>query len=130
MRARIPLLFIAFMFLFTGSVFSQITGVLKGKVTSAIDNEPLGNAVVRLTGNGAKGTVSDIDGIYSLVLDTGWHTLCSAYAGLRSDTFTVHISANTITEHDIKLERSWTLLNTAVISSGKFDQRLEELTVS
>ena len=114
-----------------GSIaFGQPTGILKGKVIEGNSKESISNAVVRLTGNSAKGTVSDIEGFYSLVLDTGFHQLYCAYIGSVTDTFWVHITANTISEKNIILLSSPEVLQTVVVSSGKFDQKLEELTVS
>jgi len=130
MHLRIPVLFIAFTLLFITSMPAQMTGVLKGKVIAAINNEPLGSAAVRLANNIAKGTITDVDGIYSLVLDTGYHTLCCIYAGLQNDTFTIHIAPDAITEYNITLSPSSELLSTVVISSGKFAQKLEDLTIS
>ena len=122
--------YIALAGLFINSSFSQLTGVLKGKVISTTNNEPLSSATVRLVNNAAKGAVTDPDGIYSLVLDTGYHKLLCEYIGLLPDTFVVHISTDVITEKNIGLEPSPELLNTVVVSSGKFNQKLDELTVS
>ena len=121
---------IAFTVLFVSNSFAQSTGVLKGKVISGSNNEPLSNATVRLVSNAAKGTVTDPDGVYSLVLDTGYHRLLCEYIGWVPDTFVVHISLNAISEKNITLESSPELLNTVVVSSGKFNQKLDELTVS
>ena len=122
--------YIAITALFINHSFSQSTGVLKGKVISSANNEPLSNATIRLVNNAAKGTVTDPDGIYSLVLDTGSHKLLCEYIGLTPDTFVIHIASDQITEKNIGLSSSSRVLNTIVVSSGKFNQRLEELTVS
>jgi outer membrane cobalamin receptor len=110
--------------------YGQSGGVLKGKVTSAERKEPLSSATVRSTTNPNKGTVTDIDGIYSLVLDTGYQTLYCEYLGAQPDTFIVYIKTNAITEKNIMLATSSEELKTVVVSSGKFSQKLEELTVS
>ena len=60
-------------FLFENTAFSQETGILKGKVIEDNSKEYLPGATIRLVNNLAKGTVSDIDGNYSMVLDTGYH---------------------------------------------------------
>ena len=109
---------------------AQQTGVLKGKVINAVSGEAVPAASIHLVTNPAKGTVSDIDGVYSIVLDTGNNNLVCAYAGLNSDTFAIYINADVITEKTISLEPESKLLETVVVSSGKFDQKLEELTVS
>ena len=65
-----------------------------------------------------------------MVLDTGYHQLYCVYVGYMNDTFTVHIDANAITEKNIAFQPVAKFLETIVVSSGKFDQKLEELTVS
>ncbi len=121
---------LALLTLFTHNALAQSTGVLKGKVIAAANNEPLSNATIRLVNNAAKGTVTDPDGVFSLVLDTGSHKMLCEYIGLVPDTFLVHISADQITNKNINLTSSSRVLNTIVVSSGKFNQKLEELTVS
>ena len=116
--------------LLCAGAYAQPTGVLKGKVTSAERKDPLSSATIRSLNNSAKGTVTDIDGIYSLVLDTGYQTLYCEYLGAMPDTFIVRIRPDAITEKNIMLATSSEELKTVVVSSGKFNQKLEELTVS
>lgn len=106
------------------------TGVLRGKVSDAKTKELLPGAIIQLVSNPAKGNGTDIDGNYSMVLDTGFHKLVCSFSGLSADTFQVHISENQITEHNIALAPVAKVLETVVVSSGKFEQKIEELTVS
>lgn len=110
--------------------FSQQTGVLKGTISDANSKELLPGATIRLVNNLSKGTVSDIDGNYSMVLDTGFHQLFCIFIGSMNDTFSVHIQADHITSKNINLRPVSKFLETIVVSSGKFDQKLEEMTVS
>jgi outer membrane cobalamin receptor len=112
------------------SVYGQVTGVLRGKVTAASNHELLSSASVRMLSNAAHGTVTDPDGVYSLVLDTGTHTIVCMYLGLLTDTFIVQIAADRIATHDVVLQSNSEILNTVVVSSGKFNQKLNELTLS
>ncbi len=109
---------------------SQETGILKGKVTDGNSKEYIPGATIRLVNNLSKGTVSDIDGNYSMVLDTGSHKLFCVFIGSVNDTFSVQINSNVITEKNITLVSEAKFLQTIVVSSGKFDQKLEEMTVS
>ncbi len=115
---------------FSGSSLAQSTGVLKGKVISASKNEPLSSATIRLVSDLSTGTVTDLDGNYTLVLDSGYHKLFCGYIGYASDTFVIHISTGAYTEKNINMQPSSEILKTVVVSSGKFAQNLEELTVS
>jgi hypothetical protein len=121
---------IGFLLLLLNQIFSQQTGVLKGKVKDAVSKELLPGATFQLVNNLAKGTVTDIDGNYSMVLDTGYHQLVCNYIGYTPDTFKIYIQANLITEKNINLKVVGKFLETIVVSSGKFDQKLEEMTVS
>ena len=130
MRLRNSLILFILVLSLVNVCYSQETGVLKGKISDAISKEYLPGATVRLVTNLAKGTVSDIDGNYSMVLDTGYYELFAVFIGSVNDTFSVHIQSNHITEHDIAMMPVAKFLQTIVVSSGKFDQKLEEMTVS
>jgi len=118
------------LFLFLSSASAQEAGVLKGKVIDDVSKEYLPGATIRVVNNLTKGTISDIDGNYSMVLDTGSYKLFCVFVGTLNDTFSVHIRTNQITEKNINLLTSTKFLETIVVSSGKFDQKLEEMTVS
>ena len=130
MLLRILCVNIALIVVFAGICVAQPTGVLRGRVTAAANKEPISSANIRVLSVQPRGTVSDPDGIYSLVLDTGYHKLICDYIGLLPDTFVVHITLNAIAEKNLVLESSSELLNTVVISSGKFNQKLNDLTIS
>ena len=119
-----------FIFLFAGKIFSQQTGVLKGVVFDFETREKLPGAAIRLVKNLGKGTSTDIEGKYMLELDTGYQRLICSYVGLKNDTFSVYITSNSVTEQDIHLKNFSRTLETVVVSSGKFDQRIEDITVS
>lgn len=106
------------------------TGVIKGSILDKDSKEPLSGATIQLLNDLSKGTASDIEGNYVLVLDTGNYRIFCSYLGLQGDTFSVRINENAITQKNIVLKQNAKTLETVVISSGKFEQRIEELTVS
>jgi outer membrane receptor protein involved in Fe transport len=116
--------------LITSSAFAQQTGILKGVVYDFETHEILPGATIQLSGNMAKGAATDADGHYMLELDTGYHQLICSFISLKTYTFSVHISTNIVTENDIYLKPVAKSLETIVVSSGKFDQRIEDITVS
>ena len=130
MFSRNFFLSLSFVLFFGASVYSQTTGVLKGRIMDAASKEYIPGATVRMVNNLTKGAASDIDGNYSMVLDTGNYLLFCSYIGTVNDTFSVHIETNSITEKNIDLFPVTKFLETIVVSSGKFDQKLEEMTVS
>lgn len=120
---------IVFVFL-TLCLRAQQTGTLKGTVSDKSTNETLPGATIQLLNNLSKGTASDIEGNYSLELDSGFHQVIFAFVGLKSDTMLVHIDAGISTVKNVHLKPIAKMLETIVVSSGKFEQKLEELTVS
>ncbi len=126
---KLFLLLITFLIL-NISLSAQVSGILKGKIKDAITKEYIPGASIHLINSLKKGTASDIDGNYIMEVDTGYHQFLCMYMGYVNDTFALHIQANTITERDIDLHSTETFLETIVVSSGKFDQKLEEMTVS
>lgn len=106
------------------------TGVLKGNIMDKDNKEPIIGATIQLLNDLSKGTASDIEGNYVLVLDTGYYKVLCSYLGLQSDTFSVTIKENIISQKNIQLKSNAKMLETVVVSSGKFEQKLEELTVS
>jgi iron complex outermembrane receptor protein len=106
------------------------TGVLKGAVREDGTGELVIGATIQLLSDLSKGTATDIDGNFVLVLDSGRHKLLCSYLGFESDTFSVSIHENEISQKYIHLKPVGKLLETVVISSGKFEQKIEELTVS
>ncbi len=106
------------------------TGVLKGNISDKESKEPIIGATIQLLSDLSKGTATDIDGNYVLVLDTGYYKILCSYLGLQSDTFSVKIKENEIFQKNIVLKQNAKTLETVVVSSGKFEQKIEELTVS
>lgn len=127
-----PRLFIfVYFFVQALSSFSQTgTGVLKGFISDKETKEPIIGATIQLLKDLSKGTASDIDGSYVLVLDTGEYKILCSYIGLQSDTFSVKIKENEIFQKNIILKQVAKTLETVVVSSGKFEQKLEDVTVS
>ena len=120
-----------FLVLISSFAFSQTgTGVLKGAIYEKESKEPVIGATIQLLSDLSKGVASDMEGNYVLVLDTGNYKLLCSYIGLQSDTFSVKITENQITQKNIILKQEGRTMETVVVSSGKFEQNLEELTVS
>jgi len=112
-------------------IYSQTgTGVLKGNIYDKDSKEPAVGATIQLLNDLSKGTSTDIEGNYVLVLDTGYYKILCSYLGLQSDTFSVNIKENQIFQKNISLKQNSKTLETVVVSSGKFEQKIEELTVS
>ena len=115
------------LFISSVSLYSQTgTGVLKGNITDKDSKEPIIGATIQLLSDLSKGTATDIEGNYVLVLDTGKYKILCSYLGLQSDTFSVVIKENEIFQKNLALKQNAKTLETVVVSSGKFEQKLEE----
>lgn len=123
--------FLLFFIFCSTTLFAQTgTGVLKGQIVDKETKEPLIGATIQLLSDLSKGVAADIEGNYVLVLDTGYHKLFCSFISFQSDTFSVHIIENQIVQKNIVMKPAGKTLETVVVSSGKFEQKLEELTVS
>lgn len=109
---------------------AQNIGTLKGIITDASDNSTIGGANVFDSSDKTHGTASDINGHYELRLTPGKHKMVCSFIGMKPDTFFVVIDSIKITEHNIILEPVATQLQTMVVSAGKYERKLEEITVS
>ena len=120
------LIFFAFFLLATKFSFGQ--GTVFGKILDAGTQEPIIGAYVLLLSDLSIGTVSDIDGNYSLELDEGNHQLIFKFSGMKNDTIDVSISNGDKLAIDVEMMPK--TLNTVDVVVGKFDKKVEELTYS
>ncbi|MCB9284119.1 MAG: TonB-dependent receptor [Lewinellaceae bacterium] len=108
------------------SLFAQ-KGTIQGTVTDAITEEPLYSVTIRV---GSVGTITDFEGQYSLALQPGAYDLEFSYVGYATQTLKVNIKAGETQTLDLKLTEEATILQTATVTSGKFEKSLGEVTVS
>jgi iron complex outermembrane receptor protein len=118
-------LFLTLVFCFIQlATFSQS---VQGIVMDKNDNSPLiGVNVI----TNSSGTITDFDGKFELKLLEGENILIFSYLGYKELKKTVKVAKSQKITIEIKLEESITKLNTVVVSAGKFEQKIEETTVS
>jgi len=102
---------------------------VNGNVTDQNSEELIGVniSVKNIAGLGA---VTNFDGNYSIELPLGCHDLLFQYIGFEDFLKNICAEKAGITSVNISLKESSEILGTVVISAGKFEQRLEEVTVS
>lgn len=106
-------------------VFAQ-DAILSGKIIDKATNEPLIGATIQA---GQQGAVTDYDGSYILNLNVGKATLKISYIGYQDYETIADIKAgNNVL--DFQLSEEATILQTATVTSGKFEKPLGEVTVS
>src|ERR1035437_4269691 len=114
----------------SASLHAQGFGILKGVVTDATDKDAIVGAHIYDPSDKAHGVATDINGNYQLYLSKGKHTIICSYISNKSDSITILIDSSKSTEHNFVLEPASTQLETMVVSAGKYERKLEEITVS
>jgi len=103
-------------------------GVLKGKVTDAQSNETL--IGVNIIANTGSGVVTDMNGEYTLKLDPGRYEIRYRYVGYDDIKIDIVVSSDDVLERNIALQESISQLEMIVVSAGRYEQNIEELTMS
>ena len=118
--------FILLFFLLARSVSAQ-TGIT-GSVTRAGSKEPLAGVTVIADDTNAVST--DAGGNYSLKLSPGKHALVFKLIGFATKKMAEELQPGEQKIIPVLLEESATELKLVVVSAGKFEQRIEDVTVS
>lgn len=100
---------------------------LRGRVTDAANGEPLIGVTVKA---GETGAATDAEGAYSLLLPAGNYEIEFSFVGYESKTQTIRLTAGQDFELNVRLSDADNLLQTATVTSGKFEKPLGEVTVS
>lgn len=116
-----------FLWLFNYICFAQ-NAVLKGKITDFYDQSAL--IGVNIFSQNHQGTASDINGEYNLILEPGEHSISFQYIGYETQVIVIKIQEFEEQIRDIVLKTTSTEMDLVVISAGKFEQKLEQVTVS
>lgn len=118
-------------FFLSSMVFAQPKkGYLKGIVYEGDTNEPVIGADIKNISDLSVGATTDIDGAYFLELTPGTYKFTCGAISYGSETFTVVIKENDTIRHDVHLSEVREMLETVVISTSKYEQKLEEQIVS
>ncbi|MBI3500702.1 MAG: TonB-dependent receptor [Bacteroidetes bacterium] len=129
LKRLLPLLFFfPFCFLAAQDISTLQEGTLKGKIADAKTGDGLGGVSIYIDGKGA--TVSDTSGNYKTQCPTGTHSVEFKFIGYSTVIHKVDIKENETMLLNLSLSVEATELGTVVVSAGKFEQKLEEVTVS
>ena len=110
-----------------GTAFAQ---TLKGHIYDANTNEPLVGAAVTYKLHGNQGVVSDINGAYEIKLPEGGVDLVFSYVGYEDVLMPIVIGRRDVITKDVYMKESTKLLEEVVVSAGRFEQKLSNVTVS
>ncbi|HOZ83674.1 MAG TPA: carboxypeptidase-like regulatory domain-containing protein, partial [Bacteroidia bacterium] len=115
--------------LFGISCYAQM-GVLRGNVYLKQNGEPIAGAGIFPVNDKSIGVASDADGSYEINLPVGKQTIVYTLTGLKNDTLTLDIKDGTESIRNIYLTSNLKNLNVVVVSASKYEQRIEDITVS
>lgn len=118
---------LAFLALFAVCATAQ---TLKGHIYDAQTNEPLVGAAVTYKLHGNQGTISNINGEYEIKLPEGGVDLIFSYVGYDDVLMPIVIGKREIITKDVYMKESTKLLEEVVVSAGRFEQKLSDVTVS
>jgi outer membrane receptor protein involved in Fe transport len=130
LKSVIKKFFLLFFIIISISIQAQNYGMLNGMVMDATNKESIIGANVYDANDITRGGVTDVNGNYSLRLNLGKHKMVCSFVGMQPDTFVVFIDSSKATEYNVLLKSTSTQLQTMVIAAGKYEQKLEEITVS
>lgn len=109
---------------------AQSGGVLRGCVTDSSTHEKIVGATVYDINDFSSGQLTDARGTYELHLNPGSHTIVCSVLGMRPDTAIVFIKEARVSEHNFTLFYESREMQTLVVSAGRYEQRLQDITVS
>jgi len=123
-------LIVCVMCLCARALFAQDMGTLTGVVMDDDTDDTVIGANVVMLEDKSVGASTDYEGNFVFSLPVGTHKIVCTYTGMEPDTAVVVIRKNTKTVHDFVLGMKAEQLGTVVVSAGRFEQKLEELTVT
>lgn len=126
-KCKRAILLIAF---FSASFCAQgQSGIVKGIVVDEFKSG-LPGAQVQVIAEKQLVATTSVEGKYFLELLPGRYIIVASYSLLQNDTAELIIKANEIVRQNFSLMEHVDELGLVVVSAGKFEQRLEDLTVS
>ena len=107
------------------TIYSQ---TISGTITDANNNEELIGANIILENGG--GTSTDVFGKYTLNTEEGTQKVTFKYIGYEDIVKEITINKGENKTINVALKSSSEQLSTVVVSAGRFEQKIEEITVS
>ena len=116
--------------LFVLFAIAQDTGTVKGQVKDADSGEPIPFVNVVLESDNSIGGATDFDGNYSILFPVGEGKAVFKVIGYETQTFPVNVKSGETITIDVGMGMGSIQQDMVVVSAGKFEQKIEDLTVS
>lgn len=107
---------------------AQTGGSVSGRVSDAGSGEAL--VAVNISADRRSGTATDPKGEFTLSLDPGEHIIGFYYVGYADQQKEIILGEGETIRFEIQMEISREMLDEVVVSAGKYEQKLSEVTVS
>lgn len=120
----------ALLSLLTIAAWAQDTGTLKGVVKDKVSGETIIGANVVWEADKSRGAATDFDGNFQLSLPAGKQNVVVTSIGYAAKTVAVSINSGATTDITVQMEMESEQLEMVIVSAGKFEQRVQDLTVS
>ncbi|WP_455667961.1 TonB-dependent receptor [Phocaeicola sp.] len=108
----------------------MLAQTLRGTIRDAKTNEPLVGASVTYNLKGKQGTISDFNGAYEIKLPEGGVDLIFSYVGYEDQLVPIVIGPAEVMTKNIYMKESTNLMEDVVVTAGRFEQKLSDVTVS
>jgi len=106
------------------------TSSLKGIVRDAVTKEIIPGANIFDASDHSIAAVADENGNYLLRAPAGSHSITCSFIGMKNETVEIDFTDGETLVYNFSLSAESKMLNTVVVSAGKFEQRIEDITVS
>ena len=116
--------------LFVLFAVAQDTGTVKGQVKDTESGEPIPFVNVVLESDNSIGGATGFDGNYSIQFPVGEGKIVFKVIGYDTQTFPVNVKSGETTTIDVGMGMGSIQQEMVIVSAGKFEQKIEDLTVS
>ena len=114
--------------LFSSFLLSAQTSIVEGIISDAASKDVLPGVTVLL--NDSTGTSSDTNGKYSIKVSAGRQKITFRFVGFVTKIISLNVKPDEITILNVLLEPFAEDLGTVVVSASRYEQKIEEVTVS
>ena len=110
------------------STFMTNGQIIQGKISDSSSGEPLIGVNILIGSN--SGTASDLNGNYQIKTTAGKHTVLFKFIGYKEIKRDFSLKSGEVIVLNVEMHDAAMELGTVVVSAGKFEQKIEETTVS
>jgi outer membrane cobalamin receptor len=116
------------LFICSLALLGQEGGTITGRVRDAADGKPM--VAVNISADRRTGTITGQEGEFSLQLNAGHHMIEFYYVGYKRVSKEVTLERGERIHLEIDMVVSSRMLDEVVVTAGKFEQKLSDVTVS